>query len=77
MKKKKKLMSLLFDKIGDSGSPMTIVDGMRAYAEPTQQCMPTVGGRYLVRLRFINREKGFMIFTPIREIEPDEQVDEE
>ncbi len=74
---KKKLMSLTFDMVGDRGSPMTIIDGMNAYAETTQNCVPTVGVRYLVRLRYIDRDKGFMIFTPIRPLEPDEEVDEE
>jgi hypothetical protein len=74
---KKKLMALTFDKIGDQGSPMTVVGGMRAYAEATKKCMPTVGNRYLVRLRYMDKKKGFMIFTPIRQLKPNEQVNEE
>ncbi len=73
----KKLMALTFDRVGNQGSPMTVIDGMNAYAETTQNCVPTVGVRYLVRLRYIDRDKGFMIFTPIRSLEPNEEVDEE
>jgi len=67
---KKKITIVTFDKIGNRGSPMTIINGLKAYAETTHNCIPYVGGRYVVKLRYMDREKGFMIFTPIEEVPP-------